>query len=55
LNYEKKVLLNQGNRIKIKKSRRRVGYQDMHLFAKERGHLLVEILQLPHGALSPDT
>ncbi|GHT01927.1 hypothetical protein AGMMS49525_04170 [Bacteroidia bacterium] len=33
----------------------RVDYQDMHLFAKERGHLLPEILQLPHGAPSLDT
>ncbi|GHV10079.1 ISAs1 family transposase [Bacteroidia bacterium] len=32
-----------------------VDYQDMHLFAKERGHLLPEILRLPHGAPSPDT
>ncbi|GHT45525.1 hypothetical protein AGMMS49965_22520 [Bacteroidia bacterium] len=32
-----------------------VDYQDMHIFAKERGHLLPEILRLPHGAPSPDT
>jgi predicted transposase YbfD/YdcC len=32
-----------------------VDYQDMHLFAKERGSQLPGILQLPHGAPSADT
>lgn len=30
-------------------------YQDMHLFAKERGSALGGLLQLPHGAPSADT
>ena len=30
-------------------------YQDMHLLAKERGHQLKKILQLPNGAPSADT
>jgi hypothetical protein len=30
-------------------------YQDMHLFAKERGHQLQGLLQLPNGAPSADT
>lgn len=32
-----------------------VDYQDMHLFAKERGSQLKDILQLPNGAPSADT
>ncbi|KAA6327664.1 hypothetical protein EZS27_023369, partial [termite gut metagenome] len=32
-----------------------VDYQDMHLFAKERGSQLQGLLQLPHGAPSADT
>jgi predicted transposase YbfD/YdcC len=30
-------------------------YQDMHLFAQERGHEFEGLLQLPNGAPSPDT
>ena len=30
-------------------------YQDMFIFAKERGSILSPLLQLPHGAPSPDT
>jgi hypothetical protein len=30
-------------------------YQDMHLFARERGILLPDLLQLPNGAPSADT
>ncbi|KAA6319306.1 hypothetical protein EZS27_030782 [termite gut metagenome] len=32
-----------------------VDYQDMHLFAKERGSQLQVLFQLPHGAPSTDT